>query len=575
MKRLDPVIALVFLALVVYYAATPGIFEGKASGDGIDGFLYLPGIVFTHTIDLGVSAPDRAAHLGLAPEVTGHVANPVPVGVIAFWMPFYVIGLAFQSLLGMPTTGQSSIDYWFTGLGALGFGLAGAALLFVLLRRRFGLGAARFGTVGILAATPLAWYLVTQPLYQHATAFFAVTLLIERWDALREHPRIRDVVLLGAIGGTAMAVRIQAAPWVALVGIDLLLHAPDVRRALRLALAFGATAAIAFAPQMLVWYWQFGAVRPPQPPGHMRWTDPAIVEVLFSTRAGLLPWSPILYLAIPGILLARRRCRALAYVAGIGFALQVLINASAWDFHASYTFGARRFVDGAFAFAFGLAASYGAIRRPWRRSAGAALWLVCLTAAVLNVTLMEAVRTRRLWDSAAVAAPASEYVRHLGGPHWLAAALDRTGYPFVQPAGWIWSAAHRVPPSTFEAVVGNYVVERDFRVRNALLHKPEVPLAPGSPYRIDDGGARVRVLFPMQNSESLRLSILGSFPRHDTIHVTWNGRPLAVLPQLSAFSARVPADWVRTRWRTNELTIEGMGEGATLDRIEADVGQWR
>ena len=575
MKRADPIIALVFAAIVAYYAATPGIFEGKASGDGIDGFLYLKGIVFNHSLDLGVTAPDRAAHLALAPEVTGHVANPVPIGVIPFWMPFYLLGLAIQGLLRMPITGRSTIDYWFAGVGALSFGLAGAALLFALLRRRFGLGAARFGTTGVLVATPLAWYLVTQPLYQHATAFFAVTLLIERWDAWRERPSIRDVVLLGAIGGIAMAVRIQAAPWAALVGIDLLLRAPDVRRALRLALAFGATATIAFAPQMLVWYWQFGAVRPPQPPGHMRWSDPAVVEVLFSTRAGLFPWSPILYLAIPGILLAGRRWRALAAVTGIGFALQAFINASAWDFHASYTFGARRFVDGGFAFAVGLAAVYGAMRAQWRRSATAALWLACIAAAVLNLTLMEAVRTRRLWDSAAVAAPASEYVRHLGGPRWLAAALGRTGYPFVQPAGWIWAAVHRASPSTFEAVVGNYIVDRDFRMRNFLLHPAEVPVALGSPYRIDDGGARVRVLFPMQNSEPLRLSIVGSFPRHDTCRLAWNGRPLDALPRVSAFSARVPADWVRTRSRTNELTIEGLGEGATLDRIEVGVDPWR
>ena len=574
MRRVDPVIALVFLTLLGYYVATPGIFEGKASGDGLDGFLYLPGIVFTHTLDLAAAAPDRAAHMGFPREATGRVANPVPVGVIPFWMPFYLIGLVIQWLLGMTVTGRSTIDYWFTGLGAFAFGLAGAALLFTLLRRRVGLGAARFGTVGILVATPLPWYLVTQPLYQHATAFFAVTLLIERWDAWRERPRIRDAALLGLIGGVAMAIRIQEAPWVALVGLDLLLDARDVRGALRTALAFAAAAAVAFAPQILVWYWQFGEVRPPQPPGHMRWTDPAIVEMLFSTRGGLFPWSPILYLSIAGLWLARRRSRALAYVAGIGFALQVVINASAWDFHASYTFGARRFVDCAFVFGVGLGALYDVTRARWPRSAAVALWGAALAAAALNLTLMEAIRTRRLWDSAAVAAPASEYVRHLGGPPWLAAALDRAGYPFVQPAGWIWAAVHRAPVSTFEAVVGNYIVDRDFRMRDALLHPPEVPLAPGSRYRIDDRRQRVRVMFPMQHSEPLRLTIRGTFPRHDTFRVTWNGQPLELLPALSSFSARVPAGWVRTRSRTNELSLEGMGEGATLDRIETSVERW-
>jgi hypothetical protein len=40
-------------------------------------------------------------------------------------------------------------------------------------------------------------------------------------------------------------------------------------------------------------------------------------------------------------------------------------------------------------------------------------------------------------------------------------------------------------------------------------------------------------------------------------------------------SARVPADWVQTRSRTNELLIEGLGEEATLDRIEAGVENYQ
>src|SRR5881409_1322856 len=112
MRRVDPVLAAVFASLLAYYAATPGIFQGKASGDGLAGFLYLPGIVFHRTIDLGISAPDIARVLALAPEATGHVANPVPIGVVPLWMPFYLLGLVCQALLRMPISGRSAIDFW-------------------------------------------------------------------------------------------------------------------------------------------------------------------------------------------------------------------------------------------------------------------------------------------------------------------------------------------------------------------------------------------------------------------------------------------------------------------------------
>jgi hypothetical protein len=570
--RPDPALAALFASAFAYYAATPGIFQGKASGDGYFGFLYLPGIVFHHTLDLAATAPEYVPVFGR--EATGHVANLVPIGAVAFWMPFYLAGLAVERAAGQPLTGRSPADYWFTGLGALGFGLAGAALLFRLLRRRFGLGAARFGTLAVVLATPLLWYLVTQPLYQHAIAFFTVTLLVERWDALRERAGLREAALLGAIGGLAMAVRLQQGPWAALVGIDLLRRAPGVSR-LRTALAFAAGVAVAFTPQVAVWYWQFGAVRPPQPPGHMRWADPALVEVLFSTRAGLLPWSPILYLAIPGLMLAARRAPALAALAAAGFVLQILVNGAAWDYHASYTFGARRFVDGAFAFGVGLAGAWAAAVRRSPRAAAIGLALAGAGAVALNVLLMEAVRTRRLWDSAAVAAPASEYVRHLGGPRWLAAALDRTGWPFVQPAGWIWAAAHGVPASTFEAVVGNYAVERDYRARDVLLHPATLPLDPGSRYRIDGDGGVVRVLVPLRYREPVRLSLVGSFARADAVRVGWNGSPMAVQRSATALVVAVPADRVRTRARTNELAVADLPPGARLDRIDFAVGPWR
>src|SRR5207247_2163624 len=81
-----------------------------------------------------------------------------------------------------------------------------------------------------------------------------------------------------------MAVRLQQAPWVALVGVDLMLRARRRRGWVPTALAFAGGALLAFAPQLMVWRWQFGSIHDPQPPGHMRWADPALVETLFSTR---------------------------------------------------------------------------------------------------------------------------------------------------------------------------------------------------------------------------------------------------------------------------------------------------
>ena len=86
-------------------------------------------------------------------------------------------------------------------------------------------------------------------------------------------------------------------------------------------------------------------MRPPQKPGHIRWGDPAWIELLFSMRAGLFPWIPALYLVVPGLcwlMLRRPRARALALALSLMFLGQLYVNAAVFDFHCSWAFGPRR-----------------------------------------------------------------------------------------------------------------------------------------------------------------------------------------------------------------------------------------
>ncbi len=50
--------------LVLYYAVTWGPWQGKASGDGWFGFLYLKSIVYFHTLDMRYAAPEFLRFFG-------------------------------------------------------------------------------------------------------------------------------------------------------------------------------------------------------------------------------------------------------------------------------------------------------------------------------------------------------------------------------------------------------------------------------------------------------------------------------------------------------------------------------
>lgn len=626
LRSIDPVLALVFAVLVLHYIGTRGIFEGKASGDGLIAFLYFPALVQHHTFDLGsVALPYIASSFGREPA-SGLVANPNPLGPPLLWAPFYGLVLlgkwlaaGLVALLGAHAPKELAqwvkiarghhveFDYWVTGLGTLVFGLIGIWRMFVLLRRRLSLDAARFAIAGAVLASPLWWYLTTQPLYQHGCAFFAVTLFVERWDAYRQQSpdgyTLRQAALLGALGGLCLMMRTQQGLWLILPAADLLtslvraLTAPNLspaerrRRVLAVVTAgllFGVCLLLAFSPQALLWKHYYGQIRPPQKPGHIRWHDPALVAMLFSMRAGLFPWVPILYLVVPGILwLLWRRSAGLALPVCllVVFLGQIYVNAAVYDFHASWAFGPRRFTECVVVLALGLGGLWHALGRR-----GHIALILCATLAISwNGFLLELVRQRRVKSSSSGAYPASVWVRWAQGPAWLGRAFDRVGYPFAQPAGLIFGLIHHVPIRTFEGIVGNHPLERDIGHRsiissrtiafNDLDHTYVVSgiLPPnGATPAVSPSGPEVRVLIPLRAREPLRLHIIAELgSRAESVTLRWNGSSLPVRSRSGGLIVEVPESLTRSHARVNELLLSGMPIDAKLYQIDFEsLGTW-
>lgn len=630
----DGVLALLAVALVVYYRATRGIFQGKASGDGFFGFLMLPGVILHHSFDLAAAAPEWAGVLGR--ERSGLVANGCPIGPALIWTPTYLLGLLFDKLAAVPGlgaalrllvptlqaqpfTGRQESDFYMAGLGSLAAGLVGLRLTFALVARKLGVAAARFGVVGAAAATPLAFYLVTQPLYQHACAFFGVALLVERWDAWRGPGgmTLGRWAGLGALGGVAMLMRQQEGLWFLLPGLDALtelaraLRRGELMRAGRTVLGgalFLGVALLVYSPQLLLWRHYYGALRPPQEPGHFLYWNPALVESLFSMRAGLFPWVPVLYLAVPGLLLARRWLGGLALRLGLVFALELWLNASVWDYHGSWAYGPRRYTDAVGIVALGLGGAYvvvtqGAWARfgPWaRRGLVAALALLVMG----NVVLMELVRVRRVKSASAGAYPAAMWAHWAGAPEAVVRLLDRVGYPFMQPVNALYALRYRMPIAHAEGLLGGYLMERDWKVRSVILSRgfgfaepqwyvvdgikrPARPPFAGGMVQVE---SQVRVLVPLMAREPLKLFLSGDLKGQGAaVRVTWNGTPVtahARTPEDAPKDAKEPAplEWldievpesvVHSRARLNELILSNLPEGTRLKRLDfAPVKDW-
>src|SRR5262249_44953519 len=126
--------------------------------------------------------------------------------------------------------------------------------------------------------------------------------------------------------------------------------------------------------------------------------------------------------------------------------------------------------------------------------------------------------------------------------------FGRVGYPFVQPAGWLFALRHHVPVSTFEGVVGNLFLDRDgqwFQVqsRGVALSDDARPyaveglqLGPKPPARVT---GPVRLLLPFFAKEPILVHLVGQVPAGARAAV-WNGVTVPVSDEARGLRLLVP-----------------------------------
>jgi hypothetical protein len=296
------------------------------------------------------------------------------------------------------------------------------------------------------------------------------------------------------------------------------------------------------------------------------------VVTLFSTRGGLFPWTPVAYASTLGLFFcARARRVTLALVAV--FALEVYVISSAWVVTGGYGYGARRLSDGATLMALGVGLLWArceAARSAWPRRLVAAFVAFCV---LLNVVTMELLRAKKIPSSGAYARSAERFLADLGMPH-LGRVFGIIGYPFVQPAGWLFALTHRVPVSTFEEVEGNWFLDRDgqwFQVQSKGTAVDDSArgyvlggLAIGPPKTPARVTGPIRMLLPMFAAEPITVHLVGHVPPGERAG-TWNGVHVQFVDEPKGVRMIVPAGAVVAGINELELTLP---VGATLDRID-------
>jgi hypothetical protein len=452
-------------------------------------------------------------------------------------------------------------------LGSLLYGFATVLLIHDLLRRHFRPGTALGAALLIWLATFLHWYMVQQPTMSHAPSAFGAALALWLWERRRQGRSAGDYFVLGLALGVAMCLRWQNGVLLALPGLELLGRLRRAPPSLPAAAAGGGLLALGTAigafPQMAAWkalYDEWLLRYPPHGTDFLRLDHPWVLETLFSSRHGLISWTPVFWAAYLGFLPLLRRRPQVAWPLAGPVVLMTYVNMCSGDWWAGGSFSNRRFDSLLPLLAFGLAAAVDVARRLVAAVPSLGLATLVVAFCTWNLTLVGQVRRGLVPRDDTVAFP--DLVGN--GAHVFAQLL---GSPTTWPASWLFAWRTGRPPAQYDLLVGRYLFYR----QNNLGGHVEVGAA-GDDALLGDGWGmiearegvacrrvrgRARLFAPLDVPEDLeiRFRLLAAEPASVGIRV--NGREagrLSAGPEWGVGQLRVAAPfWKR---ELNEVTLE-------------------
>lgn len=409
------------------------------------------------------------------PTPTGRRGIVQPLGPPLVWTPLIWIaqaGAAGLSLAGRDVAlhGYTEWHQRFVFFSSVVFA-CGAVLLGRRVARALvgGAWAPSYAAVAVLLGTALLYYATYMPSYAHAMDAFACAAFLGYWVLTIGRRDRRRWLVLGALLGAAMLIRVQEAAMGIVVALECArgavraARARDGRDALRWLAGSAAVlgvALIVFSPQLLEWHVVFGsATEIPQGSRYVRLEAPMIGELLWSPRNGWFSTHPIAYLGVIGLFLVPARARFAAAGLVLAVAIQIYLNSAIFDWWGSTSFGQRRLCSVTLPLVVGLAALL------WRAGRLAAR-LRCPRAAAHAVMVL-ALGPFLAWnlyrvDELAGGKPAPSEPRPTccakvpeplrPAARWL---YDRIGNPFQLPASAVFALAHGVSPSRWDRI-GDY-----------------------------------------------------------------------------------------------------------------------
>ena len=292
------------------------------------------------------------------------------IGVAIMLMPFYLIALFFNNILGMGSYGYSSFFQFFIFLAGIFYYLASLLLLRKVLLKYFVEKVVCITLIILSFATGLAYYALAEPGLSHNYSFFLFILLFWITTKWHEKASLKNSLALGATLGMIILMRPSNG---LIVLIPLLYGIYNVKsykerlkyigQNFRSVIISILMCCVIISLQLFFWKYSTGKwlVLSYGEEGFF-FNDPKIFEGLFGFRKGLLIYTPIMIFGFIGMFLSGDKLKELKWAAIVFTALNIYVILAWWCWWYGGGYGHRAFVESFFVFSFFIAVVVDRIR---------------------------------------------------------------------------------------------------------------------------------------------------------------------------------------------------------------------
>jgi hypothetical protein len=398
--------------LAVLFVLTIPLSNPWVRGDGVGYYAYARALLIEHRLNFEqdwmhgnesftMGRLDASGHV-LSGEYTptGRIANIWSIGPSLLWLPFLWLthmGVLLCDHFGAHVAADGfSAPYVLTmALATALYGFLGLLFSFSIARKYFRERCAFLATIGIWWASSLPVYMYFNPSWSHAHSAFAVALFLWYWHRTRGERTIRQWILLGLLSGfivnvyypNGVLLLIPLLEGITWYWRNLTSAANGMHAMVRLFvrhLIYVGTFVVALLPTLISREIIFGSYLQTgyAPVTAWAWRAPALWNVLFSSDHGMLSWTPILTLALVGLILFRRVDKPFATFLLVAFLAFYGVVALHPDWDGLSSFGNRFFISLTPIYILGLASFFDRLTHSWRERYAANL-ATCATAVLI------------------------------------------------------------------------------------------------------------------------------------------------------------------------------------------------